>query len=827
MRQLLKRIGQWPIVLVGCFVFLTTFLAPSTVQAEGTRATIHIGTVLDGPSILDDSYELAIREEIRILLGDEYAVRFEDRHSLEGDWTANTIDIAFQQLFADDEVDLVIALGVLSAHRACCINPAPKPVLAVPVIDPNLQGLPLTLDDAGNEVSGVTNLAYVALADETIDEMRAFQSVTPVRRVAFIGETAIYELLPEAIGKLIDEAASVGIEPVLIPATDNADEIFAALDAFDTDEAVDGVYLWPLYRFSGAEQIRLAEGLIERGLPSFVAIGDRVLDAGLLASRRTDDTMQRFARRVALNVQRIVLGQDAGTIPVRLDDRPQLIINMATASALGIEPRWETLLEAKLMNVEEARADVERLDLFNAVTLAIDANLDLAVERQIIRAGKQDIAIARSALLPQLDLSASAVQIDDDRAAASFGAQAETTWQAALALEQLVYSDAARANVAVQKLSQEAREAAFESTRLDIALDAATTYLELLRAETLLRVQRNNLDLTRSNLDLAELRVRVGSASRAEVYRWEAQIAQDRQSLVTAAAALQQLRIVLNRLLHRDLEQDFETVDIGLNDEVLMAAPKRVETFIATPERFRLMRDFTVDFGLERAPELAALRANAAARERLAETARRAFYLPTVAGSLSITETLDRSGDGSETSSAGLGSLTGGTAADDTDWTLAVQATLPLLTGGQRRAEQVQAEEELLRARLELDAATEGQEATIRAAMVLARASYIQIELSQESAVAVRKSLELVTDAYSRGTASFIDLLDTQTQALNAELNAANALYDFFIDLLNVERAAGGFYLLQDDAERSDYVEELSRRMVGAGFPSWEPSAPQ
>ena len=63
------------------------------------------------------------------------------------------------------------------------------------------------------------------------------------------------------------------------------------------------------------------------------------------------------------------------------------------------------------------------------------------------------------------------------------------------------------------------------------------------------------------------------------------------------------------------------------------------------------------------------------------------------------------------------------------------------------------------------------------------------ITLSEDAAIAAARNLELVEDAYGRGTVSIIELLDAQNAAILAEEGAANAVYDFLLDLMEVERA--------------------------------------
>ena len=106
--------------------------------------------------------------------------------------------------------------------------------------------------------------------------------------------------------------------------------------------------------------------------------------------------------------------------------------------------------------------------------------------------------------------------------------------------------------------------------RLDIIQEGAKTYINVLRAKTFERVQRLNLDLTRENLEMARVRQTIGVTGPAEVFRWESQIATARRNVIDANAQRNLAEMALNRILHRPLEEDFETAEISLLDEALI-----------------------------------------------------------------------------------------------------------------------------------------------------------------------------------------------------------------------------------------------------------------
>lgn len=79
------------------------------------------------------------------------------------------------------------------------------------------------------------------------------------------------------------------------------------------------------------------------------------------------------------------------------------------------------------------------------------------------------------------------------------------------------------------------------------------SFLNVLRTEAQLRIQRDNLNLTRENLTLDEGRIGVGAASVADRYRWESQLASARAAVQFSRAARLQSIEALNEALNLPL----------------------------------------------------------------------------------------------------------------------------------------------------------------------------------------------------------------------------------------------------------------------------------
>jgi outer membrane protein TolC len=461
--------------------------------------------------------------------------------------------------------------------------------------------------------------------------------------------------------------------------------------------------------------------------------------------------------------------------------------------------------------VQEEREVPRKIALYDAVREARDVNLDLAAQQRAVASGVQDVSRARSVLLPQVEVSGLGAVIDDDLAQASRGTQAERSFSGSAAVSQVIFSEKAWSNLQAQEHLQRSRESELRQVQLDVVQEAAAAYLNVLRAKTFERIQKTNLQLTRSNLELARVRESVGSTAPGEVLRWESQIATDRKSVIEANAQRNLAEMALNRVLHRPSEEPFQTVEAGLEDRRLLTAQGRLFSYISNRWIFKVFRKFMVREGTAASPELKRLDSSIAAQERLLKSARRTFWAPTVAAQGELSDAFSRAGSGSDLPPPG----------GDLNWSVGVKVSLPILQGGARIADARKAEEDLRRLRLQREATAERIEQRIRSALHRMGAAYAGIGLSEDAAVAAHENLNLVTDAYSRGAVSVLDLLDAQNAALVAERVAANAVFDFLVDLVEAERSVGRFAFFMSPAEVDAFYQRLEAFYVDSGA-SWD-----
>ncbi|MCF6256831.1 MAG: TolC family protein [Gammaproteobacteria bacterium] len=537
--------------------------------------------------------------------------------------------------------------------------------------------------------------------------------------------------------------------------------------------------------------------LIEKKLPSYSLLDAHLVEQGLLMAEAPATNWRRLARRNALNIHGVLHGELAENQPVTIESKRRLSINMATARAIGISPRFDILGKAVLFNEEKAPQG-RTLSLAIVAEEAVAANLDLRTATLELQARQGDVGQARAGLWPQLDARLGYSRLNDDSTTVISGAAARQSTSAALTLTQLIYSDAVNANVEIQGYLQNNRVALKRQLELDIIQEAVITYLNLLKAQTFIHIRRENMELSRTNLELAKDRQRIGVASPAEVYRWESQLATSNQALLNARAQLQQTRDAVNRLLNRPLKAPFIAEPATLDDPRLFISRKELFDYVSNDRAFELMGDYMLEVGIDASPELAGLDALLAASRRELKTNQRAYWSPTVTVQGEVTHVMD------EERLAGL------PAKNDTDWAVGVNVSLPLFEGGTRSVRVASSRFTVKQILSRRDAVRKRIEQRIRASLHDIGASYPAIKLSRDAATAAKKNLDLVTDAYSRGTVSIIDLLDAQNAALVAEESATNAVSDFIIDLMKLQRSLGGFDLFVNKQGLDSWLEDLS-----------------
>ena len=804
--------------LAGIFL-ISGFL--STAAAQSQQRTLRVGVVFDGPWERNKDLLDLLKKEISEALEGQVTVLFSDGKIVEGDWTFAGAVRLNSQLLADREVDLVVGFGVFTSQDLCSRSSLSKPVIAPIIVDPVRQHLPL---QAGT--SGTTNLNYLIFPQTFLRDYALLQELVPFKKLVFLTSKRYHEGIPATRASDEEISKLIGTAFVTVRFDERADQALSAIPQ-DADAAYLDIVPLPSREFD-----KLVEGLIERRLPSFSMLGESEVRRGVMAAANPD-VFPRLIRRIALNVHRIILGEDAGSLPVTFPAGKRLFINLKTAFAVGVSPKWNSLLEAELIQLDSsAIVGAQHYTLATALQCIVDENLDIQAKIREISAGAENVGLARANLLPKIDFNATGLQIDKDRAQA--GSQPEKRGTADLSVSQVIFSEPALANMSIQSSLQGSRESDLVVTRLNTVTDGAINYLNYLRTRKSYYILLDNLKLTRSNLELAQIRQTTGAAGPEEPLRWEVEIASLRKSVMDLYSQMNQVLLALKQTMNVPLVYLVNIEDVSLDDPSLLLSNKKLLSYLDDPLSFNLLTDFLVHEGLVNSHELHQLDAVIDAQERSHASVRNSLFLPTVAAFAGYTNTFHKSTVSSPFQltnvpappaslppelPAYLGQLFSAVTPalpDKVDWNVGIQLSFNLFQGFSTRARQEQASQTLQQYRLQRDAVQQRISLRIRAQMESVKAAHFAIHQAQLAEVAARKGLAIVTEAYSRGGVSILSLLDAQNSSLRADLVAANALYDFFVAYMQLQRSVGKFDILMTPAARQELLDRVQQSMKAA-----------
>ncbi len=750
------------------------------VQFSFAQKTANITFVHDGDRATLGFLDLA-KEEINVLLAQQYSISYNDISLKESNLPP--IDVVRDAL--NDPSDILITLGFKASGALDAVGNYPKP---------SISGI--SLQRSSQESTGIDNYTRIQSPFSVSRDFEVFQSIYPFKHLAVFIRSDVKDFLEAYLSSAAD-----GFDLQFIPITENP-----LADLNQLNPEIDAVYYLPnLYETEENEQL-LIDGINERKLPSFSLIGRNDVEKGILASISPSDYIGIYARRTALNVMKILEGQNAKDFPININGiEDDFVINVATMEQLEIYPPFEVLSQASLINLEPQTG--KKYTLESAVAEALNNNLSFQVAQRDVAVQEQEIGIAQSNLLPTLDANTTLVTLDGTTAELLKATQQitpQTEWTGNLALSQLIYSQPAWANVAIQKALLQSEQAGLQSEQLDLVLDVCTAYLRYLQARANLTIQNNNVQTTLSNLNVAKTKAKIGTVSNADVYGFESQLALNKSSLNDAQTGVEQALISFNQLLNRPLDERFQLEDITLGDDLLFLQDDRIRETINNVYDFRKFSEFLIDFTFKNAPELEQLKWAIQAQENSLEINQKSRYLPQVGLQGNLDQTFGRYGIKLEDE---VFEMQGFDPYRPT-WNIGVNASLPIFQGN-LRTRKIEKDQILLDQLTINRASLEQQFATnIRLSLENLANSYNDIKFTQDAEKSGGQYLELVQNLYREGVTNIVTLLDAQNSALSAQLGAISSRYQFIIDAITIERLINNVYLLASPQERESFVND-------------------
>jgi len=763
--------------------FLILLIFPLAVYSQPVK----VGIVTDASGNEFDLLTRQVKSEIEALTNAGDGAVFKE---LTANWQSEKVRENLQIFLNDTEVDIIVSLGFLSSEAAARLLDYPKPVIAATVLDPTLQNLPQEVDKS----TGVPNFAWIESLIRLKNDMHLFARIFESGNLAVIIPRELYSEFQILNAYLKADENTFDVSFVPVGENENPVEQLPA----GTDAAI----VFPLVQHTTPATEVIFSNLNEQGIPSLSVNGAAYLEHGATITFTPQFTFQQLARQIAVRVLKASEGTSLGDIPSMTDESERTpIVNMESLRLTDRFPKWSDLANAVLLNVTKMPG--EELTLHQAIALALENSLQGKITDQDLLMAEKDIRIAKANLLPQVEVSGMGVQLSENLVEASMGQRGEYTITGSVSLKQVIYSEAAYANIALKKLMAESTKHGNRQTTLDIVLDVSQAYISLLFAKNNFQIKNENVSATLKNLELAKAKEKSGEGSVSDVNRWISELNLGRMDLNDAEAGYKAAMYRLNELLNQPVGNTIATPDSTDIGETVIHNQQILDSYFNNPNLTEKYAGFLINEMLTHSPELQQLATAGEMIDRQKSMKIRQMYLPEVALIGNADQAFVREGVIRNPQ------LPVPPPPDDITWNLGLRVSIPIFEGGRKRNEMQRATIEQDKIAWQKDDLLNKLETGIRSNVQFLQASYREMELSENAARAAEDNFYTSQDAYAQGMVNVAQLTDAQSVMIRTRQMALGSRYQYILDYIKTERLQGKFFFLEDESEKAQYTNRL------------------
>lgn len=443
-----------------------------------------------------------------------------------------------------------------------------------------------------------------------------------------------------------------------------------------------------------------------------------------------------------------------------------------------------------------ATGDTLALSLPEAIGLALDESEEIRLARSQVALANAQIATARSAILPQVNANVGytrtlasvfsgastptipdSLQFNPDPSLpleerveylenrtpiAALGALGslfsdlpfgrEHAYTASLSGSQLLFSGGrAGAALGIARNYRAAAEAGLTQQEAQIQLQIRSAYYQALLAQEVAAIAQAALEQAQAFLEQEQLRLSAGQASELEVMRAEVERDNLEPQVVQGRNAADLALLNLKRLVNIPLTQPLRlTTPLEVPAVLDSAAVRPSEELVRAQQASISAVEEQVDI-----------------RRQQVRIARGAF-LPNISLSSAYARQLYPSDPFTLNDPW------------QTDWTVSLQVSLPIFSGGRRAAELGQARVQLEQSRLQLAQLREAVQLQYEQAYGEKQRALAAMQARQRTVDVAQRVYDLTVLRYERGLATQLEVSDARLSLLQARTNLAQAISDFY-----------------------------------------------
>jgi outer membrane protein len=768
--------------------FMVIIILIVTTAILHAQSALKIGIIKDASSIEFEQLSRHVKTEVLALTKARFDVTFKE---VSADWQPAMVMQNIQKLMNDPGIDLLVALGFISSNGISKLTTFPKPVIAANILDQELQRLPIQ----SNNSTGVNNFSYIESLIQLKKDMHSFSQMFDIKQLVVLIPQPLKENLPQITQYLNQGAVNFNIS--IVSVGENSSEVLSQIPP-----NCEAVFVLPLVQFSRSEIQKLFNGLNKRHIPSLAVSGIDYLTIGATVTLTPQFTFQQLARQVALRVMKISEGINLSEIPVSIEGAQRApVVNMESIRLVNKFPAWNILNESILINVTCFPG--KKINLRMAIAEALENNLRGKTTKQDLALAEKDVRIAKSNIYPHVDVSGSGIQLSENLVESSMGQKGEFTVTGSASLKQVVLSEPVFANIAIKKLAAENMKFYNEQTMLDIVSNVSNAYISLLFAKSNLQIQNENVNATMQNLQLAKVKEEAGQSGISDVNRWTSELNLNKMKLNDAYTLYRTNMYQINSLLNSPIDNSINTPDSNTIDKIIMLNQNILTQFFENPGLTEKYADFIIVEMQSNSPEIQQLLNAVKIIERKKTLYKRQLFLPEVAVFAGVDQVFVRDG------AIANPRLSIPPPPDEPSWNVGLSLSIPLFEGGKTVSEVQKSNIELNKIAYQKEELLNVLETGIRSNVQKLRTSYLELELSQNAALAAEDNFKVVQDAYSQGVVNQVQLIDAQNVMTRSKHLSTIAYYQYVLDYIYIERLQGEFTFLNDENEQESYTKRL------------------
>lgn len=741
-------------------------------QASPNAKKIELAFVFDGPSDKNKEVLGTFQKVITRSLLPDYKASFPNDLIFTGDWSQKGAINASDKALAS-RARMVISLGYMSSQYYSNKKNKNKYVV--------------TIDQYGLRDFGE---GFFNPIQQSVNDFVTFQKLVPtIHKTAILMNENYYKTNSNWNAKVSQKLKEkkCNLDFVIIPINSN---VSASLSRIPSD--VDSVFVTPLYNLTQEQRAQMYQEINSRKLPSFSSVGKEDVNIGAMLGTSTMDVDKKLAEATSFNIHGVLHGSTVKNEKIPFYDDKVIFYNSDTGEALGYVPPLRLLNNAVTITHKE----LPKFDL-NALLTSLDTNnLDIARKKFLISAARRSVASAYMRYLPTLRLDLG-YQTYNNKYASSYSDVPNHVGLFTVAMDQVIYSPDLVTNIIVKHKKLKFDKAEHALTKANMEYNAGVLYIDTLMLENMLKVQEEFVQETRENLAIARVREKTGKCGYEEVLRWAGEVSEAEKKLLAMKADYKNTKIEISKLLNKNQKEDFAFAPLTASDPAFFTSDLHIIDHVRNPEKLGKFTDMLVNEVIYLSPETTKLKAAIAMKKAEMGNYVQKFFMPNAMLSLEHSTQMDRGlpyeREGhlqmASTYAATMGRMGSPWLSLDKNSTrLMLAAEWKPIEGGHKIAEVARCKSELNELKAYLEEVNTEIELKVRSVVNRAISKYFIIEKSYKGMFALGENYQTVKAMYLMGKAPINQVADAQDLYFQAKVDALNSQYEFFKELIWVQR---------------------------------------